>query len=209
MNAEQPGDPEIRELDLPVLGQQEVGRLDVAVDDPPIVGMSQRPAGLDADLGDLPPREHPAPPQLLFQAAPVDQLHGVEQDPILFAEAEELHDVGVVELPQGLDLDREALAKIGLVGQRGRQDFDRRRLVGLDVHAFVDRPHAAASQRPTHAIRPKLLRFHRPPPLDSNPIHSIVAGRRRRNHGVARRMAAEALMGGEVGILGRWQEIAN
>src|SRR3989304_2536611 len=67
------------------------------------------------------------------QADAVDQLHGVEQLPVLLPEPEQLHDVGVIQSLQRFNLGLEALPEIGFLRQGRREDFDRRRLVGLDV----------------------------------------------------------------------------
>ena len=133
------------------------------------MGVSKCPAGLNPDLRHLAPLKHPAALQLLLQATPVDQLHGVVRDLPIEVIPQQLHDVRVIELEEGLDLDLESLPEIGLRGERAGENLDSRRLVGLDVNPLIDRSHPPATQRPHDAIRPELLRFHRRVPLPASP----------------------------------------
>ena len=52
--------PKSESLICAVAGQQQVGRLDVAMDDAAVVGVAQGPAGIDADPGHLAPVESAA-----------------------------------------------------------------------------------------------------------------------------------------------------
>ncbi len=122
--------------------------------------MPQGPASFDPDPGHFPPVERAPPLQLLVEALAVDHLHGVEEEPFLFAEPEQAHDVRVAQLLEGLDLGLEPVAKIGTPRHRGREDLQRGRLVGLHVHRPVDGPHAAVTQRADDSIGPQSFRFH-------------------------------------------------
>ena len=130
------------------------------MDDASIVGVPQRPAGLDADLCHLAPVESPPVGQLLLEAAPVDQFHDVEEMFVLLAESEQPHDVWVIQLPQGLDLGLEPLAESLFLGQGGGEELDGRRLVRFEVHPLVDGPHAAAAQLAYDPVWSELLDFH-------------------------------------------------
>ena len=158
---EEPGDAEIRQLDAPVGGQQQVARLDVAVNDAAIVGMAQRAAGFDADPRHFPPVERTAAAKLLFQAVAVDQLHRVEQLAFLLAEAEQADDVGVAQLAERFDLGLEAGAEPLFSGQRGREQLDGGRLAGLAVDRLIDRAHAAPAELADDLIRSEPLDFHK------------------------------------------------
>ena len=126
--AEEAGDAEIGELHLPVGRQEQIPRLDVAVDHAAVVGVAQGPGDINADPRHVPPGEGPPAVQLLFQAAAGDQFHGVEEVLVLVAEAEQPDDVRMVELSQGFDFRLEAMAEIGVVGHRGGEQLDGRRL---------------------------------------------------------------------------------
>ena len=109
--AEEPRDAEVGKLHSAVGGQQQVAGLDVAVDHAPVVRVAECAAGLDADPGHLAPVEMPPLPQLLFQAVANDQFHGIEQMPVLLAEAEQADDVRMVQLAEGFDFSLEADAE--------------------------------------------------------------------------------------------------
>ena len=100
----------------------------------------------------MPIREHFAPgedaaaAQFLFQAAAGDQFHGVEEVFALFAEAEQTHDVGMVELAERLDFRLEAVAEVGLVHERLGQQLDGRRLAGFGMDPLIDGSHAATAE---------------------------------------------------------------
>ena len=158
--AEQPGDAEVGEFQTAVGGQEQVARLDVAVDDAPVVRVAQRPADVDAHLRHLAPIERASPPQFLLQAVAVDQFHRIEQVALLLAEAEQPNDVRMVELAKRLDLGLEPDAKAFFLGQGGGEQLDRGRLARLAVNAFVDRPHAAAAELADNLIGPKPFDVH-------------------------------------------------
>ena len=71
-----PGQAEVGDLDaLDAVLQQDVGRLDVAVDQPLPVRRRQPLGGLQADAQDLLQRQRPGAVELLLQREAVDELH--------------------------------------------------------------------------------------------------------------------------------------
>ena len=79
------------------------------------------------------------------QAAAVDELHGVVVDAVVAADAEDRHDVRMVQLGGGLGLDLEPLALLG-VDRRGEgQDLERDAPAQRDLLGLVDDAHAAAA----------------------------------------------------------------
>ncbi len=133
--------PKSESLTWFVASEEEIGRLDVAMDDTAVVGVTQRVAGLNGDEGDLAPIEAAAVVEFVLEAASVDQLHGVVELAFLLAEGQQTDDVGMAELAEGLDLDFETLAEIGFAGQARNEAFEGHGLVGLDVDGLVDRAH--------------------------------------------------------------------
>ena len=117
-----------------------------------VVGVPQCPGDGDAELGHLPPLKRAAAGDLLLQAAAGHEFHGIEDMLFLFAKAEDLHDVRVIELSQGLDLGLESFAEVGLLGHFGSQQFDGRRLAGRVIDAQVDRAHAAAADSANNTV---------------------------------------------------------
>ena len=69
------GDAEVGQLGRAVAGDHDVARLDVAMDDPGLVGRLQRAGDLGADLGHPPDRQRAVGPDQVGQGRRVDQLH--------------------------------------------------------------------------------------------------------------------------------------
>ena len=150
--AEEPRDAEVGKLHLALGGQQQIARLDVAMDDAAVVGVAEGLGQLDADPQHFAPGEDPPAAQLGFEAVAGDQFHGVEEVVALLAEAEEADDMGMVELAEGLDLRLEAVAEVGLMDERFGQQLDGGRLAAFDVDAFIDGAHAAAAEFPPDSV---------------------------------------------------------
>ena len=125
--------------------QDDVLRLDVAMDDPFVVRRGQALRDLRADLGGFarrkrPPRE-PGPERLA-----VDQLgDGVAQSPF-FAHVEERDDVRVREGSDGPRLLLEPLDVFGIGCEGRRKDLDRDVAAEARVRGAVDLAHAAPSE---------------------------------------------------------------
>jgi hypothetical protein len=143
-----------------LLVEQQICRLEVAMDDAAVVGVLEGVAHGDANPGYLAPTEAAAGRQLVLQAAAVDQLHYIEQVAVFFAIAVKLHDVRMQQALERLDFNLEALAEALVIGQVRRKHFDGRPLAGGVVHADIDRPHAAAAERFFQAIRAKAFEWH-------------------------------------------------
>jgi len=156
--AEQAGDAEVRELDRSVVGDQQVGGLDVAVDDAAVVGVLQRGADCDAHFGRFAPVKMPAGQQFVLQAAAVDVFHRVEEPPFFLAESEQADDVRMVQLAKRFDFYFESLAEPRIVMEPGRQDLDRHRLLGLQIDALVDHSHPTPPERSQDAVGAELVR---------------------------------------------------
>ena len=91
------GDPEVDDLHEPVLGDQDVGRLDVPVYDATLVGFAESGADLDRVLDGLGNAER-TPVELGLEALTVVERHRDEQLAVVgFADLVDRADVGVVE----------------------------------------------------------------------------------------------------------------
>ena len=73
------GDPEVGDLDPPARGDQQVGRLDVAVHDAGVVCGADRVGGLRHQVADHLGVERPAAAQQRRERLPVDELHDQER----------------------------------------------------------------------------------------------------------------------------------
>ncbi len=144
------GDAEVGDLDLVRLVDDEVGGLDVPVDDPARVGVveGRRDLAHEAD--------HPlgleAGPFLEDGAdrLPLHELHGEERHLVLLADVEQGDDVGVGQRPRDPRLLVEALLERPVLrAPRGDVEADRLDRQGaLDegVEGLVDGPHGAEAE---------------------------------------------------------------
>ena len=156
--AEHTGDAEVGQLRLTPVGEQDVGRLDVAVDHAVVVRVLQRAADLQSDLTSLPPIEPPAVLQLLLETRALDEFHRVEERALFLAVAVQAHDAGVAERlaairppPRKRSRNPSAAARCGLSTFTATTSW-----VSL-VHRTIDRPHAAFAERFADLVGAELL----------------------------------------------------
>ncbi len=150
------GEAEVGDLGRAVVGQQDVGGLEVAVDDAPLVGVVNRPRHLGHQLRHraLPfgPRHRPAAGvRRLLQAAALGQFQRQVRLPLGFADVEDLDDVGVLQPRDRLRLGAEAGQVLRVVGV-ARDHLQRHAPPQPLVPGVVHHPHAAAPQQPQHLI---------------------------------------------------------
>jgi len=114
---------EIQYLDLAPLGQEDVGGLDVAMDDAFGMGRIQRVGNLDAQFQHL----------IHFQSLALDavlerltfeQLHSDERLPVLLANVVNRTDVRVVQCGRGLGLALEAGQRLRVTSNVWRQELE-------------------------------------------------------------------------------------
>ena len=120
-----PGDAEVGDLHLAVRTDQDVGRLDVAVGEPGLVGEPERGGDLGGDLGGLLGGEPLVGLQDLGERATLHVLHRDEVGAFVLAPVVDVDDVGVAEVGGGLGLAAEALDEVGVDRELGEQDLDR------------------------------------------------------------------------------------
>ena len=108
----------------PFDADEDVGRLDVAVDEPGLVGEVQGGGDLAGDLGGLLGRDVAVGAQDVGQRAAVDELHGDEVRAGVLAPVVDADDVGVAEVGRGLGLAAEPLDEVGVDGELGEQHLD-------------------------------------------------------------------------------------
>ena len=94
------GDAEIGELDEAGGVAEDVGRLEVAVDDAVIVSVLEGRADLQGDIQHLPPGQVILFLQDIFEAGPIDIFHRVEVKAVFQAGLEEADNVRMVELAE-------------------------------------------------------------------------------------------------------------
>ena len=148
---QRPGQPEIRHPHVTVLVEEEVGRLDVPVDEAPGVGVGQGGGDLATHGGGLGRRETLPPVQQAPQAPTLEELEHHERGVVL-APVVDVDDSGVVEGGGQLGLGPEAAQEAGVVGQRGVEHLDRHPPAQPDVPGGVDPPRGAGSDGGDQAV---------------------------------------------------------
>ena len=108
-------DAEVEELDdLLVVDarEEDVGRLEVAVDDAGAVGAPERPADLLGDLRRLAQRQAPLALEPVAEVLAAEQLHHEVGEVAVDAVVEHLHDVRPAQARRRPGLPREARARV-------------------------------------------------------------------------------------------------
>jgi hypothetical protein len=112
------GDPEVEHLHLALGGQEDVARLDVAVDDPRAVGRLERVGDRRHDPGRLARRHRAGAVDPSGQALALQQLHDQVRPPVVLAKVKHPGDVGVVEPGRRPRLPAQPLGGPAVAGQR-------------------------------------------------------------------------------------------
>ena len=141
------GNAEVHELGGSVPRQQDVLGFEITVHDALLVGVLQSLADLAGDGDDALEVRGPA----LVQALPFDQLHHDVGCAIYLPRVIDRHDVGVVELGDGLGLVQQALSALG-PQVVGRNDLDRDVAVEHRVMRPVHRAHPTLAELGVDAV---------------------------------------------------------
>ncbi len=134
------GEPEVEDLDRAILGDEDVLRLEIPVDDAAGVGCGQTVGDLDRDL-DRPPRGEVRLPQPLPKAAAAQQLRHDVGHPLVLADVIDGEDVRVVQRTGGPRLAFEARDPARITGCGRRQRLDRHLAVEPRVVRLPDLAH--------------------------------------------------------------------
>ena len=138
-----PGDAEVGDLHLALVGDQHVARLHVAVDHPVLVGVAERRSHVGPDVGGPLGRQRPGRLEDGGQGTAVDELHDDEVGAGVLAPVEDRDDVGVGEVGGGLGLPAEPLDEGAVDRQLGEQDLEGDRTVEQAIVGAVDLGHPA------------------------------------------------------------------
>ncbi len=110
------------------------------MDDSKVMGLLQRSANIDTDIDDPFPGQSLDILEMLLQTLPTHVFHRVKQMSLLFAVANQLNNVGMIQTLERFHLGRKSSSKPFLIGQNRGDDFDGDFLVRFGVNPFVDRP---------------------------------------------------------------------
>ena len=144
--AVEPGRSEIRQPVPAIAVEQDILRLDVAVEDAVAVGGAERGGDVAAESNGLFPRQGATLTHPNVQVRPVDVLHQDEAPRAVFHEVVDRHDVLVGQAANHLDLSTHPLPSHLRRGRRGHQQLQRHLGVQVSVMGEVYDGIAAPAQ---------------------------------------------------------------
>ena len=159
--AKQSGNAKVCNLDLIVRCQQQIGRLNIPVNNTVVVGVLERPASLHADVQRFFPIESSRGVQFLFQTRTIDEFHRIEERAIvMLAPSQETNDSVVLQ-----DLERFDLGLKPLAESFGRRQLRAERLDGnplprVLIDGLVYRAHSSFADPPAEFVRAQLFVRH-------------------------------------------------
>ena len=143
------GQTEVQHLDdrlVPLAGEHQVARLDVAVDHPLLVGVLEPERGLVDEVAGMGDRHRPLGLDQLGQVESLDVLHG-ENDALAAAEGGiGVDDIGVLQSGRGADLAAEPLEDPFAFDQVLADDLEHLVTAHQPVVGEVDDPHASPTE---------------------------------------------------------------
>ena len=189
--AGQLGEAEVEDLHLAVLGQHEVRRLDVAMDDAGVMGPRQPARHLQGDVDRLADGQRAAGDARPQRLAGVER-HGDEQATVLGAvDVVDGADVRVVEGGGAARFAVEAIAGRRVPGEVRRQELERDMALEVRVEGLVHDPHAPTAHLLEDLVVRDRLAGHVPEPLDFGGQCATFPAARLRKGRQSRRVARQ------------------
>ena len=121
------------------------------MDDAFDVRLVERAEDLPADVADALERQREVLLDGAVQIAPVEQLHGDEEQPLVVAEVDDLQDVRMRQHRGALGLAIEALGQRRVAGHGVVQHLERDLLAEIGLLGEVDAAHGAGAEEPLDA----------------------------------------------------------
>ena len=143
--------PEVADLGLAACGQEDVGRLQIAMDDAAAVGVFHAVGQRSHQPGRLARRLRRAV-DLLGQAAAGDVFEREEGLAVVFADLVDLDDVGMLQLGHGHGLAAEPRQVGGAVMSPARDHLERDDSLQPALAGLVDDPHPPLAQHPQDLV---------------------------------------------------------
>ena len=137
------GDAEVRHLDVPVLMDEDILRLDVPVDDAVLMGMLQRREDPDGDLRRHGGVDAPLLPDDLLEGLALDVLHHQVAVVPVHAHVQKVDDIVVGHAAGGLRLPLEAADELRVLVELGLKHLHRHAVPRALIDGAVNNGHAA------------------------------------------------------------------
>jgi hypothetical protein len=131
--------------------EQDVGGLEVSVQDTPLMGMVDRPRDLGDEESRLARRTSEAVEDLV-QARPFHELHGEVVPALELSDLVNRDDAGVVQVGDGLGLVPEAAHLVVVGPGPGADHLEGDRPIQAELSRPVDDPHASPAPHPPHLV---------------------------------------------------------
>ncbi len=171
------GQAEVEDLHVPVLGDLDVGGLQVAVDDALLVGDLEGLGDLAADASGVGDGDRPLG-DALGEVLALGDLHDQEALSVDVLEAVDAGDVGVGEGGEDPGLALETLQPLGVLGEGVGQDLEGHVASQLGVLGPPDLAHAPLAQLRRHlVVRNRLADHFTLSPVSWATAHSLSASR--------------------------------
>jgi len=155
------GQPEVQDLHLASLRQEQVRRLDVPVDDPLRVGFRQPGRRLHHQTGGFLPNQRASPEPFPERFSLVAGHHDVERAVRRLADLVHRADVWVVQPGGGARLVEKALLGVDVPGQLRRQELEGHGALQGGVFRLVHHPHPALAELRQDPVMRNSLADHR------------------------------------------------
>ena len=145
------GEAEVEDFGVAALGDEEVGGLDVAVNDAFGVSGIERVGNFDGEVEEA-VKLHGTAGDEVLQSLTLQAFHGDKSPAVFFADVVDGADVGMVESGGGFGFAAKAAERLGIFGEIVGEKFQSYEAVEARVLGFVDDSHASAAEHLEHAV---------------------------------------------------------
>src|ERR1022692_1022103 len=138
------GQPEIEDLGMTAYRDENVGGLNVAMNDPLGMGRVQSISDVDGDVEELLDVDWPIVDQVL-ESPSFEKLHYEECPTVLFADVIDDADVGMVQRGGGTRLAAKPFESLGIAFDILREELECDQAAKADVLGLIHHAHSAAA----------------------------------------------------------------
>lgn len=146
------GRAELQQLDVTVVGDEDVGRLEIRVNDAAPVRGDERIGELDAEVDDAIGRQRSFRRDGLVERAPVEQFDDEVGASVLLARIVDRADVRVGDERRDARFPPEALERVGPRHRLGSQELERDVALEAEIARLVDLGRAVAADPREHFV---------------------------------------------------------